>query len=248
MKSLLLVLLALFLGAAVGVWYGKQHASPVGGAISSSRPNHIKFVVEGNTKVDLAPVVGDIITWVDTSGNPVTVNVASYAGLDTLCTEANPTSKCTILADGGIFPYDCSTAGLCFDPGISPGKSPGGPGGITKASNPAMTTAAVKAQLSPIPESVQVACTPPTTGTATATPGMLNIDANTDVMWIGGPGATGYVTLPAGTCSNQGSKTQYAINIDGCEVLQSAVNYPIHLNGCPTDGTGTINLSTQRAK
>ncbi len=140
MKSLLLVLLALFVGIAIGIWYGKQHASPVTGQTPLSGPNHIKFVVEGNTKVDLAPSVGDVLNWVDTLGNPVTVNVASYAGLDNLCNEASPTSKCTILADGGIFPYDCSTAGLCFDPGISPGKSPGGPGGITKATNPAMTT------------------------------------------------------------------------------------------------------------
>jgi plastocyanin len=243
MKSFILVLVAFIVGLLVGVWYVKQHA-PVDTTAnpptdSSAHPNHIRFVVEGNTKVDLSPIPGDIITWVNTAGQPVTVNVTAYAGLANLCDEASPTSQCTVLAPSGIFPYACSTPGLCFDPGVSPGKSPGHFPGPVKHPTLATQTISVSSSLTPTPASVQVACTG---GTATATPASYTVGANTNVEWIAGPGVTGYVTLqPPNICSNQGSKTQYAVNVDGCVVVKS-VDYPIHLDGCSTDGHGSITL------
>lgn len=239
MKSFILVLVAFIVGLLVGVWYVKQHA-PVETTTdtdSSTHPNHIRFVVEGNTKVDLAPVPGDIITWINTAGQPVTVNVTAYAGLANLCDEASPTSQCTVLAPNGIFPYACSTPGLCFDPGISPGKSPGHFPTPVKHPTLATQTITVSSSLSPIPASIQVACT---SGAATPTPPSYTASANTNVEWIGGPGVSGYVTLPPNTCSNQGNKTQYAVNIDGCIVVKS-VDYPIHLDSC-NDGHGSITL------
>jgi hypothetical protein len=263
MKLFLVFLLALIIGILLGIWYGKQH--PTSGSSSNpAGPNHIQFVVEGNTKVDLSPQQGDVITWLDVNNNPVDVKVSAYAGQPDLCRQDSTPSECIVAVKGGIYPYSCTTQGTpsltCFDPGISPGRSPGsglgGTGGgngnggekrVATATRNAPTTITVPTSVSVIPLSAQVYCDAQTKTAKSATD-PLQLTTSNIVEWVTGDGVTGTVTLPAGSCQGQPANGQYKVNVDGCQAaptLSSApVPYTISLSGCD-NGRGTIQLVTQ---
>lgn len=244
MKVLVVFVIALAIGVFTGIWYEKQHmVAPVpapGGA------NHIRLVVEGNTKVDLHPSPGDIISWEDVNDNPVNVTVSKYAGQPELCQKGTPASECIVTASSGIYPYTCST---CFDPGISPGKGPGpvmGEGVKIKAD----TTVGIHAETSKVPVNAQVYCDP-TTQMAKSQTDPLQLTTSNIVEWITGDGTSGTVTLPSGSCMNQPANNQYRINIDACTVVstlpQTATSYPIALTGCGA-GSGMIQQVSESPK
>lgn len=250
MRGIFLMLVGLALGLAVGTWYGTQHASALARGGAPAPPNNIRFVVESNTKVDLQPSPGDVITWVDSKGKPLNVNIGAYPGQPYLCTTAGPSSTCVVAAPAGIYPYSCVDPGKCFDPAISPGKYPGPFEYNAKHQTKdypikeviAKTVNVITTSPTPVPVGVQVYCDP-NSQKAKAAIDPLPVSSSSIVEWEIGGTVTGYVTLPPNTCQNQNGNNQYGINVDACTIadtlLTNPQTYQIHLVGC-TDGTGQI--------
>ncbi len=102
---ILVFFLGLYLGAAID---------------AASRPNHIVLEVDPyNAEIDVAPLHGDDIRWVDSGGKAVKIQFGTESPCKGDAGDQAPTSTCVIESAGSLYQYLCITP-TCKDPGLDP--------------------------------------------------------------------------------------------------------------------------------
>jgi len=193
------------------------------GTLAGCGHNEAQFVFSDVGDPLLYAKAGDVIKW-SHQGNPLAVNFKYGANP---CTAGDPVGTCKIQATRGEYFYDCQG---CADPAIVVGSDVSGrlttKGGILP---PPYAT----------PKDPKVYCD---SGQAKVSqPITAKVGDSFEIYPVGD--ITFSVKFLTPTCTQGDSLTNSA---PSCTVIQGAASqpaYPIHIDGCTTDGTGSLTIT-----